>query len=353
MVGLCLAAWAGANGLDNDPILAVGDDGTLYINTSSRVVVNGIDIIEQLQQVRATQQRYEANFDIIFRSDPGSAWVPPSQRVITIEANGARAVTAVDLDGDGYCDVLSASSGDAKIAWSRNLGNGTFASQSVITREALGAMSVFAVDIDGDDHIDVVSASSTDHKVAWYRNFGNGTFSGQKVITQAATNAKAVYAADLDGDGDMDVLSASAASPSVAWYRNNGSGDFGTPLGIMPSSIDIACVVAVDINGDTFPDVLVLSAETGMLAWFANQGDASFGPQSTIAQSGNYGYALHGDGTFSSGILLSNALDTVRGVSAADLDNDGHVDVLSASYSDDKIAWYRNDGMWGYFARYL
>ena len=31
-------------------------------------------------------------------------------------------------------------------------------------------------------------------------------------------------------------------------------------------------------------------------------------------------------------------------VYAADLDNDGDADVLSASFYDDKIAWYQNDG---------
>ena len=31
-------------------------------------------------------------------------------------------------------------------------------------------------------------------------------------------------------------------------------------------------------------------------------------------------------------------------VYAADIDNDGDMDVLSASYNDDKIAWYENDG---------
>ena len=33
-----------------------------------------------------------------------------------------------------------------------------------------------------------------------------------------------------------------------------------------------------------------------------------------------------------------------RSVFAADVDGDGDTDVLSASYSDDKIAWYENDG---------
>ena len=31
-------------------------------------------------------------------------------------------------------------------------------------------------------------------------------------------------------------------------------------------------------------------------------------------------------------------------VFAADVDGDGDMDVLSASFSDDKIAWYENDG---------
>ena len=40
----------------------------------------------------------------------------------------------------------------------------------VITASALNADSVFAIDVDGDGDIDVLSASSGDDKIAWYEN---------------------------------------------------------------------------------------------------------------------------------------------------------------------------------------
>ena len=38
-------------------------------------------------------------------------------------------------------------------------------------------------------------------------------------------------------------------------------------------------------------------------------------------------------------------MDLASDVHAADLDGDGDIDVLSASFLDNKIAWYENDGV--------
>ncbi|MBU1881609.1 VCBS repeat-containing protein, partial [bacterium] len=144
--------------------------------------------------------------------------------IITGHTYGAESVFSADLDGDGDYDVLSASSGDEKIAWYENTdGLGSFGQQQIIINNASEAYSVFSADLDGDGDNDVLSASSYENKIAWYENRdGLGNFSLQQIITTNANEARSVFSADLDGDGDYDVLSASFDDNKIAWYRNEG-----------------------------------------------------------------------------------------------------------------------------------
>jgi hypothetical protein len=54
-------------------------------------------------------------------------------------------------------------------------------------------------------------------------------------------------------------------------------------------------------------------------------------------------YENDGSGSFTDH-AISDSADVAWSVYAADLDSDGDMDVLSASRDDDKIAWYENDG---------
>ncbi|KGE86811.1 FG-GAP-like repeat-containing protein, partial [Phaeodactylibacter xiamenensis] len=248
-------------------------------------------------------------------ADPGF-----TSNTIATSADGATSVYAMDLDGDGDADVLSASLNDDKIAWYENDGSGNFGAQQVITTSADGAGSVYAMDLDGDGDADVLSASSLDDKIAWYENDGSGNFGAQQVITTSADGASSVYAMDLDGDGDVDVLSAS--DNKIAWYENDGSGNFGAQQVITTSADGARSVYAMDLDGDGDADVLSASSYDDKIAWYENDGSGNFGAQQVITIL-SYGAA--------------------RSVYAMDLDGDGDADVLSASLNDDKIAWYEND----------
>ena len=135
-----------------------------------------------------------------------------STHVITTSADGACSAFAIDMDGDGDTDVLSASRDDDTVAWYENLdGSGGSFSTHVITTSADGPWSVFAIDMDGDGDTDVLSASLYDDTIAWYENLdGSGGSFSTHVIATSADYAISVFAIDMDGDGDTDVLSASA-----------------------------------------------------------------------------------------------------------------------------------------------
>jgi hypothetical protein len=307
------------------------------------------------------------------------------RRVITNAALGARSVIAVDLDGDGDPDALSASWIDGTIAWYENRLDepaAGFGPRRAITTHALGALSVFVADLDGDGDPDALSASVMDNTIAWYENrlselsadFGPG-----QAITTAADEARSVFAADLDGDGDADALSASWNDDTIAWYENRldeASADFG-PAQVVTTAADGALeVFAADLDGDGDPDVLSASGVDDSVAWYENrlnEASADFGPPQVIAEPaggvrGLFTADLDGDGDadvlsalvttdtiawyenrlneasadFGPGQAITTAADGVLDVFAADLDGDGDPDVLSASSNDDTIAWYEN-----------
>ena len=246
----------------------------------------------------------------------------------TVSAGG---VYAADLDGDGDIDVLSAEVN--LVVWYENLdGLGTFGSQEVVTSSVSGPCCVYAADLDGDGDVDVLSASIFDNKIAWYENIdGLGTFGVQQVLRDSALLATAVYAKDIDGDGDIDVLSASSFDDKIAWYENtDGLGTFGSQRIIPTSGSSFYDVYAADIDGDDDVDVLSASRITGQIAWHPN---------------------INGQGTFGSQQVISLNAGAAEGVYAEDLDRDGDIDVLSASY--DRIAWHENTDGLGTFLEHV
>ncbi len=250
-----------------------------------------------------------------------------TERIIS-NTGGGVSVFAIDMDGDGDTDVLSASQFDDRIAWYENNGGSpaTF-TERVISTTVATAVSVFAADLDGDGDIDVLSASYDDNKIAWHENDGGSppTFT-ERVISTTADQARSVFAADLDGDGNIDILSASQIDDKIAWYESDGgSPPTFTERVISTSAAKAWSVFATDVDGDGDIDVLSASDTDNKIAWYENV------PGKT------------GPPTFTERVISTSAM---RGISvfAKDIDGDGDTDVLSASFDDNKIAWYESDG---------
>lgn len=247
-----------------------------------------------------------------------------TQKVISNQAVGAFSAIAADIDGDGDMDLVIAYDGDGLI-WFENLdGQGDFRGR-VIDNTIAGARSVVAVDMDGDGDLDVLGNGTGSNKIFWIENMdGLGTFGTLHIINDLGSYSNVIFAADVDGDGDMDVFSASPGDNEVAWYENlDGLGNFG-PKNLITNTLDSTWTVyAEDLDNDGDIDVLATSVEVfgGEIVWFEN---------------------MDGTGNFSAKRIISTEVQSPRSVIAADIDNDGDMDVISSSQNDDKIAWYEN-----------
>ncbi|MDT9341472.1 VCBS repeat-containing protein, partial [Trichodesmium erythraeum 21-75] len=327
-----------------------------------------------------------------------------TEQTISTNADGASSVFAADVDGDGDVDVLSASQSDDKIALYLNEGSNVFAEQTISTN-ADGAVSVHAADVDGDGDVDILSASQSDDKIALYVNDGSNNFTEQ-VISNNADGASSVFAADMDGDRDVDILSASNYN-KIVLYENSistvsiNATETPAEAGAIPGTFTI------DRGADTRGDLIVFFAISGTAKQnidYDIQGARTLeNTAPTVAFNGKKGSVVipHGQTrvdikvvprddlvvdegetvTFTlteaptgglqqyhipedktatltitdntnppprvvgeNKIVISYDFEGAESVFAADVDGDGDMDVLSASYLDNKIALYLNDG---------
>jgi hypothetical protein len=290
-------------------------------------------------------------------------WIP--------EANGSGAAW-LDYDNDGWMDLLIVNGSSMEelrktvsgltpqpqnegVYLYRNLGNGHF--QDVTAKSGLinpyWGTGANAADYDNDGFVDIlITTIGVD---LLYRNNHNGTFSevGKAVgLKQQIFWHTGSAFGDYDGDGKLDLYIAGyvdimalrlTATPPVCRYN-------GLPVLCGPRGLKGEGDLLYHNNGDgTFKEVtreagvIDSAAYYGFSAVFDDfNGDGKVDLFVANDSCPNYLYRNLGEGTFKEDALASGVAfnadglpQTNMGVAIGDYDNDGKIDLLTTTFSED------------------
>jgi len=295
----------------------------------------------------------------LYRNEGGMRFADVTDRAGVASAGYGLGVAAADYDNDGHLDLYVNTFGTNFLF--HNNGNGTFTEASkqagVAGPEKVGAGACF-LDMDGDGYVDLfvshylrwsydahVSRTFLGHPIysgprdyaksvnVLYRNNRDGTFRDVSVesgITAHQGAGMGLTAADYDNDGRTDIILANDSWPTFV-FHNEGGGAF-KEVGLISG---MACdesagvfggmgVACADYDNDGFLDFHITSYHKELAVLYRNQGDGFFE-----------------DATRPSGAGLGTSAYVKWGNGFADLDNDGHKDiVIACGHLDDNCADY-------------
>jgi enediyne biosynthesis protein E4 len=226
-------------------------------------------------------------------------------------------VAVGDYDNDGWPDLYVTNVGKNRLY--HNNHNGTFTDVAEKAGVALGTWSTSPTfgDYDGDGKLDLFVPGYTRY------DFDDPPAVGSKSVVSNFCQYRgvSVFCGPRGLKGEQDHL-----------FHNNGDGTF-TDVSVKAGVADTPgyyglVSLFVDLNGDGKPELLVANDSTPNYL-YRNKGDGTFEDLSFES-----GYAVNGDGRETASM----------GIAVGDYRNNGQLDILNTTFSDDYKVIYRNNG---------
>ncbi|MCP3978882.1 MAG: CRTAC1 family protein [bacterium] len=342
------------------------EDGPLRVEATGPLRLTDVSALTNLDIVQVSGS--ETVDHIIDSIGAGAAW-------LDYDADGDAdlylAQGATRLSPEGPPDRLLRNDGDAD-------GDGVPRFTDVAHEAGLGdrrwSFGVSAADVDNDGDTDLYIANWGANRL--YLNNGDGTFTDvarEAGVEETRWSTSSTWS-DVDRDGDLDLYVTNyvvfdferypgrgrplaGGAPPCVW---RGLETFCGPRNLEPAP-DAFYRNEGDADGDGVPRFVESTAAAGLLSYaghFAldahffdadNDGDDDLYVANDSVQ--NTYYVNNGDGTFDEQAILSGLAYNEQGmeqagmgISSADFNGDGRLDLAVTNFSHDHDTIYRNDG---------
>lgn len=267
---------------------------------------------------------------------------------------------ALDLDGDGYPELLTANSLGRSVTVVRSRAG---------ELDGIPAFDVgpdptegVVLDANRDGHLDLAVIHREAGLLTVSLNDGSGRFRPHFSF-RTGEDPRAIVAADFDANGTDDLAVANFASDDLAIFAGNGRGEYAAPLLLATGLGPIALAVG-DFNQDGRIDLASANSLSDSISVFWGDGQGRFPHTTNFAVVVRPSFLLSGDlnrdgladlvagssrsdhvsivygrsGGLAESAESGEFSKRVRPVVAADFDGDGVVDVVKTDEFNDRVA---------------
>ena len=293
---------------------------------------------------------------------------------LTHYSSNISALSAADLNNDGYKEIIVGSYYDNTIMFYKNInGDIQYHQRQVLISEGSTSyysdFDIYCEDVDSDGLVDIAVTQSGTNIISWYKNLGNYNFDEKRSIA-FINKPQTLAVADIDNDGDNDFIVGSKDDDKITLLINNGLAVFNEQVIIYNANYAINKIKLFDLDNNGFLDV-ISGQEDGSIYFSKNIDGINFSSAQNITGAADDGHGfdfldINGDSyydivfssnyndnlkymlningnSFSSETIIDSSLSDPYNLLAKDFDNDGLKDIIVSTTSDDKIGWYKNN----------
>ncbi len=231
-----------------------------------------------------------------------------------IAGSGPFDLCLADLDGDGDLDLATANYESNNVSVLINDGSGNYVSTTIYevgpeTEEY--TRSIAAADCDNNGSLDLIVSNANTDNLSIMLNNGDGTFQENTVYYGVGEYPRDIVAGDFNNDGNVDVAAVARDYGGISVIFGNGDGSFAEPATLYFLDIYAIALCAADFDGDQDLDIAVLDymLGNGYIVILRNSGTGLFDQMPLYYKVGSYPLS----------------------VCAADIENDGDMDVIVAN----------------------
>jgi hypothetical protein len=268
--------------------------------------------------------------------------------------------TSIDVNADGFADILVPNADSNTFSVLLSNGNGSFGLAQPYSTYA-APDTLYSADFNRDGIPDLVAGFTAAGGVQVFLGNVAGTLTVGGTYPVGGNNTSAMAVADFNQDGNADLVVATASNANLSLLYGDGNGGFAPFVNVPVDNYPFQMTVA-DFNADGFPDLGVacfssfklqtlLSKKNGFAApvTFSTinhtagmvSGDVNQDGVADLVVEGNgqlYTYLGIGNGSFQAALTKATPTDGAFAsggflLAAADINRDGKQDILLQSPS--------------------